>query len=98
MTFECRNHSQITNYETCSCKKYKINHIYHTKEQVPANVEAILGTYEKIESSEENVITTTTFKEKSKDMYLFRVHPKGRVWTISSGLTIEDHSLSLIHI
>ena len=73
MTFECSHHTQITNIGSCFCKKYQIYHTYLFDEEVSSNIKALLGTYEQLESS--------TFKQKDKNMYLFRIHPNDRYWT-----------------
>ena len=96
LLLECSHHTQITNDESCFCQKYKMYHTYHFDEQVPLNIQALLGTYEKLESSKGNDLIKRTFKQKDKDLYLFRIHPNDRIWSIGPGLTI-DHA-TLAHI
>ena len=88
LTFECSHHSQITNIGSCFCKKYQIYHTYLFDEQVSSNIKALLGTYEQLESS--------TFKQKDKNMYLFRIHPNDRIWNIGLGLTIDNAPMARI--
>ena len=96
LLLECSHHTQITNDESCFCKKYKMYHTYHFDEQVPLNIQALLGTYEKQESSKGNDIIKRTFKQKDKDLYLFRIHPNDRIWSIGPGLAIDHAPLARI--
>ena len=89
VTFECTDH------HACSCKKYKVYHSYYFEEQVPTEVVEILGIYDKLESTE-NSFGVLSFKHQSKDIHLFSLHPKGRVWSIGQGLTIADTEASRI--
>ena len=93
--FECGESILQTSHQTCSCKKYRVYHSYYFEEQVPTEVVEILGVYEKFESTDSN-FGAISFKQHSKDMYLFSVHPKGRVWSIGYGLTITDTEASRI--
>ena len=38
----------------------------------------------------------TSYKEDSKEMYIFSIHPQGRVWTFGPGVTIDQKSLAYI--
>ena len=78
-------------YDICLCKKYRIYHSYYFEEQVPTEVVEILGIYEKIHSSENSQFGAITFKQQSKDFYLFSVHQNGRVWSIRHGTTMASH-------
>ena len=53
-----------------------------------------MGTYKKVE--DRKVFTSTIYKEKSKEMYLFSIHPLGRVWTIGKGMDIDSETLARI--
>ena len=96
LTFECSHHTQITNKESCFCKKYNIYHTYLFDDEVSSNIQALLGTYEEHKSSSGNEEIKIIFKQKNKDMYLFKIHPNDRIWSIGPGLTI-DHA-TLAHI
>ena len=93
VTFECTEPTLQTNHHACSCKKYKVYHSYYFEEQVPTEVVEILGIYEKLEL-QENSFGVPSFKHQSKDIHLFSLHPKGRVWSIGQGLTIADTEAS----
>ena len=53
-----------------------------------------MGTYKKVE--DRKIFTSTIYKEKSKEMYLFSIHPLGRVWTIGKGMEIDSETLAHI--
>ena len=93
LSFECRDQTKKTNYDSCSCKEYRV---FYIDEEVPSDVDTILGEYEKVSMSQFQYYGATTFKEESKDLYLFSIHPQGRVWTIGQGLTIDSQPLARI--
>ena len=96
MFFNCGESILHLNHYTCSCKKYRVYHSYYFDEQVlTEEVAEILGIYEKFESSK-NDLGVMSFKHQSKDLYLFSVHPKRRVWSIGHGFTITDTEVSSI--
>ena len=84
--FKCAEPTFQSSHHTCLCKKYRVYHSYYFEEQVSTEVESILGIYDK----SENNFGISLFKQQSKELYLFSVHPKGRVWSIGNGLTITD--------
>ena len=88
ISLQCNDADQDTNYKKCQCKKYNVS---YSDGQAPSNVQAFLGTYEKVVND-----YVTTYKEESKKLYLFSIHPLGRVWTIGPGLTIDKKSLAFI--
>ena len=91
--FECQQGYPSSNYQTCACKKYKVNHKYSSGQTVPPKVNVILGTYEKENDFDSS---GTTFKEPSKNLYLFSIHPEGRVWSIGKGKEVNDEAYARI--
>ena len=98
VNFECQQGSQISNYQTCACQKYKVDRILESRAKCTGtSLELILGTYEKVVAeTSENDFSGAIYKEPSKNIYLVSIHPKGRVWSIGKGKDIDDDTYARI--
>ena len=70
----------------CQCKSYKVYNLAYTNDTVPGAVEALTGTFGRI-NAEEYGLMAPLYYDPHKNLYLFSHHPKGRVWQVSTKLS-----------